>query len=77
MGLDVYLYQFIDLDTDAILKLSKFSEELWAFEEFEKRKAMPQSERDSYPTEQNWMKYREKLSWKAHELGLPEGIVGT
>lgn len=75
MGLDVHLYRFKNLDTDAILKLSQFSEEPWAFEAFEKWNALPRSERGGFPSEKDKAESREKLVAKARELGLPEKLV--
>ena len=59
MGLDVYLYQFKDVDTDAILELSRLVEEPCNNKEFEKWKA-------------NKAERRQKLSFRAKELGFPE-----
>ena len=39
MGLDVYLYQFRNVDTDSILKLSSFSDKLGSCENVSKAKA--------------------------------------
>jgi hypothetical protein len=75
MGLDVYLYQFKNLDADAILKLLWFSEEPWAFEAFHKWSAVPQTDRGSFPSEKDKAESREKLAAKARELSLPEKIV--
>ena len=74
MGLDVYLYQFNGLNTEAILKLSRYSEEL-SFEAIDKRKAQPNSEIGQYPSERDWIESRKKLINRACELGLPESIV--
>jgi hypothetical protein len=75
MGLDVHLYQFRHVDTDAILKLWRFSEEPWAYEAFERWRALPESERGIFPTEKDRAESRDKLRAKARELGLPEAIV--
>lgn len=75
MGLDVYLYQFRNVDTDAILKLWQFSEEPWAFEGFTRWSALPESERGVFPSEKDRAEGREKLMAKARELGLPEQIA--
>jgi len=53
MGLDVNLCRFKTLDTEAILELSRFAGEPWAFEAGAGK----------------------KLTAKARELGLPEGIL--
>jgi hypothetical protein len=76
MGLDVYLYQFKGLDTDAILRIWRFSEEPWAFEAFKKWNSLSQSERGTFPSEKDKMESREILIAEARELGLPEWIVG-
>ena len=75
MGLDVHLYQFEGVDTDAILKLWQFSEEPWAYEEFEKWTITPPSERGNFPSEKAKAEGHEKLVANARELGLSEMIV--
>jgi len=75
MGLDIYLYQFRNVDTDAILKLWEFSEEPWAFEGFKRWSALPESERGIFPSEKEKAEGREKLMAKARELGLPERVA--
>jgi hypothetical protein len=75
MGLDVYLYQYKDVDADAILKLLWFSEEPWAFKSFNQWNALPQSERGTFPSEKDKAEGRKKLQAKARELGLPDKIV--
>lgn len=75
MGLDVYLYQFKGLNTDAILKLWEFSEDPWAFEAFKKWNALPPSGKGSFPSEKDKSESHERLVSKARELGLSESIV--
>ena len=75
MSIDVQLYRFEGVDTDAILKLWQYSEEPWAHEAFENWKASPQSERGNYPSAKDRADSCEKLAGKARELGLPEQIV--
>ena len=60
---------------DAILKLWQFSEEPWAFEAFERWQALPQSERGVFPSEKDKVESRKKLTAKAQESGLSEGIA--
>ena len=76
MGLDVYLYQFKDVDPDAILELARFEEDLHN-EEFRKWKAGPESERGQYLTEKDRSETREKVLQKTHDFGLPESVVRT
>src|SRR5690242_16435428 len=75
MGLDIYLYQFRNVDADAILKLWQFSEEPWAFEGFKDWSALPASERGVFPSEKQKAEARAKLKTKARELDLAEQIV--
>ncbi|HSY18993.1 MAG TPA: hypothetical protein VK815_11690 [Candidatus Acidoferrales bacterium] len=75
MGLDVWLYQFKGLNTDAILKLSQFSEEPWASGAFQKWKTLPESDRGPFPSEADRIAHREKLAARARELGIPEKIL--
>jgi len=75
MGLDVWLYQFKGLDTEAILKLSQFSEAPWASEAFQKWKALPESQRGPFPLEADKIAHRETLAAMAQYLGIPERIL--
>jgi hypothetical protein len=73
--LDVHLYQFKNLDTDVVLRLSQASEEPYAFEAFQKWKALPQSERGPWPSEKAVAQSRQKMLAIVKELNLPEKII--
>jgi len=70
MGLDVYLYQFKNLNTDAILELSRFSEEPWAFIDGKQSEAEFQTAQERLKIE-----YPAKMIAKAFELGFSEEIA--
>jgi|GEM_PF-5233357 len=73
MSLDVWLYQFKDVDTDVVLELSRLSEEPYSDEEFQKWKALPSSERgDSFPTKECKAAGYQKLVARADQLGFPK-----
>lgn len=75
MGLDVYLYQFKDVDTDAILKLWKHSGEPWVYDGCGKWKAKPPPERENFPSDRDWAEYREKSRTKAKQMGIQEKAI--
>lgn len=72
MGLDVHLYQFKDVDTEAILKFWKHSQEPWVYYGSGKWKAKPLPERGNFSSDKDWVNYREHLRATTKEAGLPE-----